>query len=136
MIDFNSIRFRVAAIVSTAVVLSLGGLSLYLSSEIRGINEREETTKMQSTNQLVLNMIAQTDSILRQQVESWAHTFTNALTGTYTLRSGSGESGSRISDISASMGDRGRRRTGAESNEKTETQPHRCLQGQSGDSCP
>ena len=85
MIDFNSIRFRVAAIVSTAVVLSLGGLSLYLSSEIRSINEREETTKMQSTNQLVLNMIAQTDSILRHQVESWAHTFTNALTGTYRL---------------------------------------------------
>ena len=65
MIDRNSIRFRVAMIVTTAVVLSLGGFSLFLSSQIRGINEREETAKLQNTNQLVLNMIAQTDSILR-----------------------------------------------------------------------
>jgi methyl-accepting chemotaxis protein-2 (aspartate sensor receptor) len=90
MIDFNSIRFRVAAIVSSAVVLSLGGFGLYLSSEIRGINEREEITKMQSTNQLVLNMIAQTDSILRQQVESWAHSFAGSLVGEYTLEAGDG----------------------------------------------
>ena len=88
MIDRNSIRFRVAIIVSTAVVLSLGGFSLYLSSEIRGINEREETAKLQNTNQLVLNMIAQTDSILRQQAENWGHIFIGALVGDYSLSSG------------------------------------------------
>jgi len=85
MIDRNSIRFRVALIVSVAVVLSLGGFSLFLSSQIRGINEREETVKLQNTNQLILGMIAQTDSILRQQAESWAHTFTGALAGDYSL---------------------------------------------------
>jgi len=87
MVDRNSIRFRVAAIVATAVVLSLGGFSLFMSSQIRGINEREETAKLQNTNQLVINMIAQTDSILRQQAESWAHTFTSSLAGDYVLES-------------------------------------------------
>ena len=88
MIDRNSIRFRVAIIVSTAVVLSLGGFSLYLSSEIRGINEREETAKLQNTNQLVLNMIAQTDSILREQAESWSHVFAAEMAGSFSLEGG------------------------------------------------
>lgn len=88
MIDAHSIRFRVALIVASAIIVSLGGFALFLNAEIRGINEREETAKLQGTNQLVLNMIAQTDSILRQQVESWAHTFATALAGDYTLESG------------------------------------------------
>ncbi|HET6719045.1 MAG TPA: Cache 3/Cache 2 fusion domain-containing protein, partial [Rhodocyclaceae bacterium] len=90
MIDRHSIRFRVAVLVSVAVIFSLGGFALFLGSEIRGINEREETTKLQSTNQLVLNMIAQTDSILRRQAESWAHSFTTALAGNYTLENSGG----------------------------------------------
>lgn len=85
MVDRNSIRFRVAMIVSAAVILSLGGFGLFLSSQIRSINEREETAKLQNTNQLVLNLIAQTDSILRQQTENWAHSFTASLTGEYSL---------------------------------------------------
>jgi methyl-accepting chemotaxis protein len=89
MFDRNSIRFRVAIIVLAAVLVSLGGFGFYLSYEIRGINEREETTKLQNTNQLVLNMIAQTDSILKQQAESWAHSFTASLAGEYTLENGS-----------------------------------------------
>jgi methyl-accepting chemotaxis protein len=87
MIDRNSIRFRIALIVSTAVVLSLGGFSLFLGSEIRGINEREETAKLQNTNQLALNLIAQTDSILRQQAENWGLAFAGALAGDYSLES-------------------------------------------------
>ena len=85
MIDRHSIGFRVALIVSTAVIVSLGGFGLFLNSQVRGINEREETAKLQSTNQLVLGMIAQTDAILRQQAENWAHTFTGALAGDYSL---------------------------------------------------
>ncbi|MEI7432022.1 MAG: methyl-accepting chemotaxis protein [Betaproteobacteria bacterium] len=88
MFDKHSIRFRVAIIVLAAVLMSLGGFGFYLSYEIRGINEREETTKLQNTNQLVLNMIAQTDSILKQQAESWAHSFATALAGEYTLDAG------------------------------------------------
>ena len=88
MVDRNSIRFRVAMIVSAAVILSLGGFALFLTSQIRGINEREETAKLQNTNQLVLNLIAQTDSILRQQTENWAHSFTSALAGEYSLETG------------------------------------------------
>ena len=88
MVDRNSIRFRVAIIVSAAVILSLGGFSLFLSSQIRGINEREETAKLQNTNQLVLNLIAQTDSILRQQTENWAHSFIASLSGEYSLEAG------------------------------------------------
>ncbi|MBS1211090.1 MAG: methyl-accepting chemotaxis sensory transducer [Proteobacteria bacterium] len=89
MVDRNSIHFRIAVIVATAVVLSLGSFSLFLSSEIRSINEQEEIAKMQGTNQLVLNMIAQTDSILRQQVGSWAQTFANSVPGEFTLDTGS-----------------------------------------------
>ncbi len=66
MVDRNSIRFRVAMIVSVAIILSLGGFGVFLSTQIRGINEQEETAKLQNTNQLVLNLIAQTDSILHQ----------------------------------------------------------------------
>ncbi len=85
MVDRNSIRFRVAMIVSVAIILSLGGFGVFLSTQIRGINEQEETAKLQNTNQLVLNLIAQTDSILRQQTENWAHAFTSSLSGEYTL---------------------------------------------------
>ena len=85
MVDRNSIRFRVAMIVSVAIILSLGGFGVFLSIQIRGINEQEETAKLQNTNQLVLNLIAQTDSILHQQTENWAHSFTSSLSGEYTL---------------------------------------------------
>lgn len=88
MVDRNSIRFRVAMIVSLAVVLSLGSFGVFLSWQIRDINEREETAKLQNTNQLVLNLIGQTDSILRQQVEKWALTFATTLTGEYALDTG------------------------------------------------
>ena len=87
MFDKNSIRFRVALIVFSAVVLSLGGFSLFLNSEIRNINEREETAKLENTNHLVLNMIAQTDSILRQQAESWSQSFAVTLAGDFVLES-------------------------------------------------
>ncbi|MFT3847502.1 MAG: methyl-accepting chemotaxis protein [Propionivibrio sp.] len=90
MIDRNSIRFRVALIVALAVILSLGGFGLFLSSQIRNINEREETAKLQNINQLVLNLIAQTDSILRQQMENWAHAFASSLSGEYSLDTSSG----------------------------------------------
>jgi methyl-accepting chemotaxis protein len=88
MVNTKSIRFRIAAILSLAIVLSLGGFALFLNAEIRSINERDETLQLQKTNQVVLDMIAQTDAILRSQAESWAHTFTTALAGTYALEGG------------------------------------------------
>jgi methyl-accepting chemotaxis protein len=88
MIDRQSIRFRVAVIVTLAVLISLGGFALFLHSEIRGINERDETSKLKNTNELLLKMIAQTDAILRQQAESWSHSFTSTLAGNYTLEPG------------------------------------------------
>lgn len=85
MIDRHSIRTRVATIVLAAVLLSLGGFGLFLSSQIRNINEREETSKLLNTNQLVLSMIAQTDSILRKQAESWLNSFAVSLVGEFAL---------------------------------------------------
>ncbi len=63
----QSIRFRIAAMVSLAIVLSLGGFALFLNAEIRDINERDETEQLRKTNMMVLDMIGQTDSILRAQ---------------------------------------------------------------------
>jgi methyl-accepting chemotaxis protein-2 (aspartate sensor receptor) len=88
MVNTDSIRFRIAAIVSLAIVLSLGGFALFLNSEIRSINERDETAQLKKTNQVVIDMIAQTDAILRSQAESWAYTFTTALAGNYNLEGG------------------------------------------------
>lgn len=88
MIDIHSIRFRVAVITALAIMLSLGSFVFFLSAEIRSVNERDETAKLRGTNELVLNMIAQTDAILRRQADSWAHVFTTALAGDYTLESG------------------------------------------------
>ncbi|UCV02650.1 methyl-accepting chemotaxis protein [Dechloromonas denitrificans] len=88
MVDRQSIRFRVAIIVALAIVISLGCFALFLDSETRRINERDETAKLKSTNQLVLNMIAQTDATLRQQAENWSRLFTATLAGTYVLESG------------------------------------------------
>ena len=88
MIQTQSIRFRIAAMVSLAIVLSLGGFALFLNAEIRDINERDETEQLRKTNMMVLDMIGQTDSILRGQAESWAHAFTTALAGRYTLEGG------------------------------------------------
>lgn len=88
MFDRQSIRFRIAVIVALAVFISLGGFALFLHAEIRGVNERDETAKLKNTNELLLNMIAQTDAILRQQVDSWSHSFTATLAGNYTLEAG------------------------------------------------
>lgn len=85
MFDKNSIRFRVAVIVFIAVILSLGGFSLFLSAQIRSINEHEEVAKLENSNHLVINMIAQTDSILRQQAESWSQSFAVTLAGEFSL---------------------------------------------------
>ncbi|HMT81776.1 MAG TPA: methyl-accepting chemotaxis protein [Azonexus sp.] len=88
MFNRQSIRFRIAVIVALAVFISLGGFALFLHAEIRGVNERDETAKLKNTNELLLNMIAQTDAILRQQVDSWSHSFTATLAGNYTLEAG------------------------------------------------
>ncbi len=91
MFNRNSIRFKVAAIVFSAVVLALGGFGFFLDAQIRGINEREELAKLKGTNQLVINMIAQTDASLRQQTGNWAHAFSAAVSGEYVLEA-SGDS--------------------------------------------
>lgn len=88
MFDRQSIRFRIAIIVALAVFISLGGFALFLHAEIRGVNERDETAKLKNTNELLLKMIAQTDAILRQQAESWSHSFTTTLAGNYALETG------------------------------------------------
>lgn len=85
MIDKHSIQTRIVAIVFFAVFLSLGGFTLFLLSQIRDINEHEEVAKLKNTNQLVINLIAQTDSILRQQAESWSNVLSESLIGEYTL---------------------------------------------------
>ena len=72
MLDKNSIRVRVAVVVLAALLSSLGSFGYYLSTQIRRINERDETAKLQNINQLVLNMIAQTDLTLKGQIESWS----------------------------------------------------------------
>lgn len=87
MIDIHSIRFRLSAIISFAIIFLLGGFVVYLNMEIRAINEREETAKLENTTQLVKAMISQTDSVLRQQVDNWSHSFLVALGGGFSLES-------------------------------------------------
>lgn len=77
-------------IVALAIAISLGGFALFLTSEIRQVNEREETAKLQSTNDLVRNMIAQTDAILQQQAENWANAFSAALSGNFSTEDAAG----------------------------------------------
>ncbi|MDE1545264.1 methyl-accepting chemotaxis protein [Dechloromonas agitata] len=88
MLNRHSIRFRIAIIVSLAITVSLGGFALFLTSEIHEVNEREETAKLKSTNDLLRDIIAQTDSILLQQTEAWAHAFDTVMSGTFTLEAG------------------------------------------------
>ena len=65
----HSIRFRIAVIVSLAIAISLGGFAVFLTTEIGSVNERDETAKLKSSNDMLMSMIAQTDSILREQAE-------------------------------------------------------------------
>lgn len=88
MLDRQSIRFRVAVMVSLAVLISLGSFAFFLYTRIHDINERDETAKLKGSSELLHNMIAQTDAILRQQTDSWAHTFIAPLAGNYTLEVG------------------------------------------------
>ena len=85
MFDFHSIRFRLSAILATAIVFLLGGLVLYLNLEIRNVNEREETKKLQNTTLLIRNLIAQTDAILRQQTDNWSKSFRTELGQNFSL---------------------------------------------------
>ena len=66
----HSIRFRIAVIVSLVIAISLGGFAVFLTTEIGSVNERDETAKLKSSNDMLMSMIAQTDSILREQAES------------------------------------------------------------------
>jgi methyl-accepting chemotaxis protein len=90
MIDLHSIRFRLSAILAAAIVILLGGLVLYLNLEIRNVNEKEETRKLQSTTQLIKNLVAQTDAILKQQADNWSHSFRAEL-GSHFSRDESGK---------------------------------------------
>ena len=85
MIDFHSIRFRLSAILGMAIILLLSGLVLFLNSEIRDVNEREETKKLQNTILLVKNLVAQTDDILRHQTDNWSSAFRTGLGTNFSL---------------------------------------------------
>jgi len=85
MLDLHSIRFRLSAILAAAIIFLLGGLVLYLNLEIRNVNEKEETRKLQNTTLLIKNLVAQTDAILKQQADNWSHSF-RAQLGTHFSR--------------------------------------------------
>ena len=84
----HSIRFRIAVIVSLAIAISLGGFAVFLTTEIGSVNERDETAKLKSSNDMLMSMIAQTDSILREQAESWSHVFAAEMAGSFSLEGG------------------------------------------------
>ena len=85
MFDTHSIRFRLSTFLGAAIVFLLGGLVLYLNLEIRNVNEKEETRKLQNTTLLIKNLVAQTDAILKQQADNWSHSF-RAQLGTHFSR--------------------------------------------------
>lgn len=84
----HSIRFRIAVIISLAIAISLGGFAVFLTTEIGSVNERDETAKLKSSNDMLMSMIAQTDSILREQAESWSHVFAAEMAGSFSLEGG------------------------------------------------
>jgi methyl-accepting chemotaxis protein len=85
MFDRHSIRFRLSAILSGAIILLLGGFVIYLNSEIRQINEREEMLKLKSTTDLIIQLSSQTDEILRWQTDNWSRLFRSRLSGRFSL---------------------------------------------------
>ncbi|PKO85507.1 MAG: hypothetical protein CVU18_19785 [Betaproteobacteria bacterium HGW-Betaproteobacteria-12] len=85
MLAFQSIKVRLSAILAAAIVLLLSGLVLYLNTEIRNVNERDETRKLHSTATLIQNLVAQTDAILRQQAANWSQSFRSQLGSDFSL---------------------------------------------------
>ena len=84
-INTHSIRFRLSAIAGAAVILLLGGFALFLHSEVRRINEQDETKQLQATTKVVHDLIVQTDQILRAQAINWNQTFRTMLDGHFSL---------------------------------------------------
>src|SRR6185369_3824490 len=85
MLAFQSIKVRLSAILAAAIVLLLSGLVLYLNTEIRNVNERDETKKLRSTATLIQNLVAQTDAILQQQAANWSQSFRAQLGTDFSL---------------------------------------------------
>jgi methyl-accepting chemotaxis protein-2 (aspartate sensor receptor) len=83
--DIHSIRFRLSAILAAAIVLLLGGFVVYLNTEIRDINEREETQKLRNTASLIHDLIAQTDEVLKHQADNWSHSFRISLGDNFSI---------------------------------------------------
>ena len=54
----HSIRFRIAVIVSLAIAISLGGFAVFLTTEIGSVNERDETAKLKSSNDMLMQFQA------------------------------------------------------------------------------
>jgi methyl-accepting chemotaxis protein len=87
----RSLRLRLGAILALATILLLGGFVLYVTQHVKTINHRDETVKLQETNKLILNMLAQTDAILRQQADGWGTSFLRArFAGQFSLEASGG----------------------------------------------
>jgi len=81
----RSLRLQIAALVVVSTVLLLGGFGWFVSSYVASINRQVETQRLHETNKIILNMLAQTDALLREQAESWVSQLAAALPGSFTL---------------------------------------------------
>jgi len=85
MINVQSIRFKLSSIILLAIVLLMGAFTIYLNNDIRTVNEREETKKLQGTSKIVHDLIAQTDEVLKQQARNWGRSFAISLGNDFAL---------------------------------------------------
>ena len=81
----RSLRLQIAALVLVSIVLLLGGFGWFVSSYVASINRQVETQKLHETNKFILNMLAQTDALLREQADTWFKQLAAALPGSFTL---------------------------------------------------
>ena len=80
-----SLRLKIALIISLATATLLLGFVSYMTSHIKAINVADETAALRESNQTILNMLAQTDAILKSEAKKWGTVFSSRLPASFTL---------------------------------------------------
>ncbi|TLD45527.1 MAG: Methyl-accepting chemotaxis protein III [Accumulibacter sp.] len=94
-----SIRSRLALIIAATTALLLTGFTVSLISYVKQMNAERETQTLQETNKTLVNMVAQTNEIMKIQARQWGAVFQSRFRGAFSLGEQGGTPTLRVGDV-------------------------------------
>jgi hypothetical protein len=94
-----SIRTRLALIIAATTALLLTGFTVFLISYVKQMNAERETQALQETNKTLVNMVAQTNEIMKIQAKQWGATFQSRFRAAFSLSEQGDAPTLRVGDV-------------------------------------